>query len=143
MRADPLVALATPPGRSALALIRVSGRGAFAVAARALHPFRPEPPRTVRRVRVVHPTTGELVDDALAACFPAPRTYTGDDLVELTTHGGLLVPAAVVVALVAAGGRAAPPRGGTRRARLRRQMHPPRTEAPPPPIAAGGPAPAP
>src|SRR5260370_28971355 len=48
MLADPIVALATPPGRSALALIRVSGRGAFAVAARAPHPFRPGPPRTLR-----------------------------------------------------------------------------------------------
>src|SRR5260370_6779777 len=118
MLADPIVALATPPGRSALALIRLSGRGAFAAAARALHPFQPEPPRTVRRVRVVHPTTGELVDDALAACFPAPRTYTGDDLVEITTHGGLLVPAAAVVALVAAGGRGPPPPGGARRGAL-------------------------
>src|SRR5439155_915333 len=51
---DPIVALATPPGRSALALIRLSGKGAFEVAARVLHPFRPDPPCAVRRVRVVH-----------------------------------------------------------------------------------------
>src|SRR5439155_359096 len=98
---DPIVALATPPGRSALALIRLSGKGAFEVAARVLHPFRPDPPRAVRRVRVVHPASGEVVDDALVACFPAPRSYTGDDLVELSTHGGLLVPAAALAALVA------------------------------------------
>src|SRR6266566_2630359 len=94
---DPIVALATPPGRSALALIRLSGKGAFDVAARALERFRPDPPRVVRRVRVVHPATGEVVDDALVACFPAPRSYTGDDLVELSTHGGLLVPAADLI----------------------------------------------
>jgi len=115
---DPIVALATPPGRSALALIRVSGRGAFDVAARALHPFHPDPPRTVRRVHVVHPTTGATVDDALAACFPGPRSYTGEDLVELSTHGGLLVPAAAVAALVVAGGRPARPGEFTRRAVL-------------------------
>jgi tRNA modification GTPase len=115
---DPIVALATPPGRSALALIRLSGRGAFDVAARALRPFRPDPPRTVRRVHVVHPTTGALVDDALAACFPGPRSYSGEDLVELATHGGLVVPAAAVVALVAAGARPAAPGEFTRRAVL-------------------------
>jgi len=115
---DPIVALATPPGRSALALIRLSGRGAFDVAARALHPFHPDPPRTVHRVHVVHPTTGATVDDALAACFPGPRSYTGEDLVELSTHGGLLVPAAAVAALVVAGARPARPGEFTRRAVL-------------------------
>ena len=74
MLSDPIVALATPPGRAALAVIRLSGRGAFTVAARALHPFHPDPPRTVRRVHVVHPATGVPLDDALAACFPGPRT---------------------------------------------------------------------
>ncbi len=118
MLSDPIVALATPPGRSAVALIRLSGRGAFDVAARALHPFHPDPPRTVRRVRVVHPATGAPVDDALAACFRGPRSYTGEDLVELSTHGGLLVPAAAVAALVAAGARPARPGEFTRRAVL-------------------------
>ena len=118
MLSDPIVALATPPGRSAIALIRLSGRGAFDVAARALHPFHPDPPRTVRRVRVVHPTTGAAVDDGLAACFRGPRSYTGEDLVELSTHGGLLVPAAAVAALAAAGARPARPGEFTRRAVL-------------------------
>jgi len=115
---DPIVALATPPGRSAVALIRLSGKGAFDIAARVLQPFRPDPPRAVRRVRVVHPATGEAVDHALVACFPAPRSYTGDDLVELSTHGGLLVPAAAVAALLAAGARPAAPGEFTRRAVL-------------------------
>jgi len=69
----------------------------------------PRPARTVRRVHVAHPVTGALVDDALAACFRGPRSYTGEDLVELSTHGGLLVPAAAVAALVAAGARPARP----------------------------------
>ncbi|HYT03648.1 MAG TPA: tRNA uridine-5-carboxymethylaminomethyl(34) synthesis GTPase MnmE, partial [Gemmatimonadales bacterium] len=71
-----------------------------------------------RRVHVVHPATGAPVDDALAACFRGPRSYTGEDLVELSTHGGLLVPAAAVVALVAAGARPARPGEFTRRAVL-------------------------
>jgi tRNA modification GTPase len=137
---DPIVALTTPPGRSAVALIRLSGREAFAVAARALHPFHPDPPRTVRRVQVVHPATGAPVDEALAACFPGPRSYTGEDLVELSTHGGLLVPAAAVAALVAAGARPARPGEFTRRAVLNGKLDLLQAEATADLIDAGSPA---
>jgi tRNA modification GTPase len=137
---DPIVALATPPGRSALALIRLSGRGAFDVAARALRPFRPDPPRTVHRVQVVHPVTGELGDEALTACFPGPRSYTGEDLVEISTHGGLLAPAAVVAALVAAGARPAAPGEFTRRAVLNGKLDLLQAEATGDLIDAGSPA---
>jgi len=137
---DPIVALATPPGRSALALIRLSGRGAFDVAARALHPFQSDPPRTVRRVHVVHPATGAPVDDALVACFRGPRSYTGEDLVELSTHGGLLVPAAAVAALVAAGARLARPGEFTRRAVLNGKLDLLQAEATADLIDAGSPA---
>jgi tRNA modification GTPase len=137
---DPIVALATPPGRSALALIRLSGRGAFDVAARALRPFRPDPPRTVHRVQAVHPVTGELGDEALAACFPGPRSYTGEDLVEISTHGGLLAPAAVVAAVVAAGARAAAPGEFTRRAVLNGKLDLLQAEATGDLIDAGSPA---
>jgi tRNA modification GTPase len=137
---DPIVALATPPGRSALALIRLSGHGAFDVAARALRAFRPEPPRAVHRVQVVHPGTGEVGDDALAACFPGPRSYTGEDLVEISTHGGLLVPAAVVAALAAAGARPAAPGEFTRRAVLNGKLDMLQAEATGDLIDAGSPA---
>jgi tRNA modification GTPase len=137
---DPIVALATPPGRSALALIRLSGRGAFDVAARALNPFHPDPPRTVRRVHVVHPATGAVVDDALAAGFRGPRSYTGEDLVELSTHGGLLVPAAAVAALVAAGARPAVAGEFTHRALLNGKLDLLQAEATADLIDAGSPA---
>ena len=140
MLTDPIVALATPPGRSAIAVIRLSGRGAFAVAAKVLRPFRPEPRRLVRRVRVVHPTTDEIIDDALAACFPAPRSYTGEDLVELSTHGGLLVPASAVAALVAAGARLAAPGEFSRRAVLNGKLDLLQAEATADLIDAGSPA---
>ena len=140
MLSDPIVALATPPGRSAVALIRLSGHGAFDVAAGALRPFHPDPPRTVRRVQVVHPATGAPVDDALAACFRAARSYTGEDLVELSTHGGLLVPAAAVAALVAAGARPARPGEFTRRAVLNGKLDLLQAEATSDLIDAGSPA---
>lgn len=116
MLTDPIVALATPPGRSAIALIRLSGRGAFTLAARCLSPFRPDPARAVTRATLHHPTTREPIDDVLAACFPEPHSYTGEDLVEISTHGGLLVPADALAALVTAGARLAEPGEFTRRA---------------------------
>ena len=116
MLSDAIVALATPPGRSALALIRLSGRGAFDIGARVLHPFHPDRPRVAVRVAVRHPTTGEDLDLGLAICYPGPASYTGEDQIEIATHGGLLVPGEVVAACVAAGARPAEPGEFTRRA---------------------------
>jgi tRNA modification GTPase len=112
---DPIVALATPPGRSALAVIRLSGAGVVAVASRCLRPF-PGAPRTVLRARLVHPANDELIDEPLAVRYAAPRSYTGEDMVEVFVHGGLLVPADGVAAFVAAGARAAGAGEFTRRA---------------------------
>jgi len=116
------VALATPPGRSALALIRLSGAGAFDIARTCLDPFHQDRPRTVFRSRLLNPDSGEPIDDCLVACFPAPHSYTGDDLVEISTHGGLVVPAAALAALAAAGARPAAPGEFTRRAVLNGKM---------------------
>ncbi|HWC74051.1 MAG TPA: hypothetical protein VG454_08945, partial [Gemmatimonadales bacterium] len=140
MLSDPIVALATPPGRSALALIRLSGAGSFAIAARCLDPFHSTPPRTVFRARLVDPESREPIDDVLAACFPAPHSYSGEDLVEISTHGGLAVPAAAVAALVAAGARPAAPGEFTRRAVLNGKMDLLQAEATADLIDAGAPA---
>ena len=140
MLSDPIVALATPPGRSALALLRLSGAGAFDVAARCLRPFFSAPPRTARRARLVHPASGEPLDEVLTACFPGPRSFTGDDLVEVTTHGGLLVPAACVAAFVVAGARPAQPGEFTRRALLNGKLDLLQAEATGDLIDAGSPA---
>ncbi|HEY6785031.1 MAG TPA: tRNA uridine-5-carboxymethylaminomethyl(34) synthesis GTPase MnmE, partial [Gemmatimonadales bacterium] len=121
MLSDPIVALATPPGRSAVALLRLSGRGAFALAEKCLSPWRNDPPRTVFRARLATPA-GVPVDDVLAALFPGPNSYTGEDLVEISTHGGLLAPAEAMAALVAAGARPAEPGEFTRRAVLNGKM---------------------
>jgi len=137
---DPIVALATPPGRSALAVIRLSGSGAFEVAARCLRPFHADRPRVALRGRLVHPASGELVDEVLTACFPAPRSYTGQDLVEISTHGGLLVPAEAVAAFVAAGARLARPGEFTRRAMLTGKLDLLQAEATADLIDAGSPA---
>jgi tRNA modification GTPase len=137
---DPIVALATPPGRSALALIRLSGTGAWDVAARCLQPFHVQPPRTARRARLLHPGTGEALDQVLVACFPGPRSFTGEDVVEISTHGGLLVPAACVAALVEGGARPAQPGEFTRRALLNGKLDLLQAEATGDLIDAGSPA---
>jgi len=76
----------------------------------------------VFRARLLHPDSREPVDDVLAACFPEPHSYTGENVVEISTHGGLVVPAAAVAALVAAGARPAQPGEFTRRAVLNGKM---------------------
>lgn len=92
------------------------------------------------RARLAHPATGEALDDVLAVCFPAPHAYTGDDLVEISTHGGLVTPAAAVAALVAAGARPAQPGEFTRRAVLNGKMDLLQAEATADLIDAGSPA---
>ncbi|HTS88589.1 MAG TPA: tRNA uridine-5-carboxymethylaminomethyl(34) synthesis GTPase MnmE [Gemmatimonadales bacterium] len=114
---DPIVALATPAGRSALAVIRLSGRGAFEVAARVIPTFRAEPPREARLARFTDPK-GELIDRGLYLVFVGPRSETGEDVVEFQCHGGLAVPARLLAAIEAAGARAARPGEFTRRAVL-------------------------
>ena len=74
------------------------------------------------RARLQRPDSHEPVDDCLAVCFPAPHSYSGDDVVEISTHGGLVVPAAALAALTAAGARPAAPGEFTRRAVLNGKM---------------------
>ena len=76
----------------------------------------------------------------LAACFPAPRSYSGEDVVEISTHGGLVVPATAVAAFVAAGARPAEPGEFTRRAVLNGKMDLLQAEATADLIDAGSPA---
>lgn len=116
MLTDVIAALATPPGRSAIALLRVSGRGAHELAARVLRPFSRTPLREARLAEAVDPASGERLDQVLYVSFAAPASFTGEDLVEISTHGGLLVPAEVLGALIRAGARPAAAGEFTRRA---------------------------
>jgi tRNA modification GTPase len=117
MLSDPIVALATPPGRAALAVIRLSGSGAFDVAARVITGFQADPARHAT-LASFHDGEGLPIDRGLYTTFPRPHSYTGEDLVELSCHGGLLVPSRLLAALHAAGARPAAPGEFTRRAVL-------------------------
>ena len=116
MLSDPIVALGTPPGRSALAVIRLSGMGAFEVAARVIPSFRATPPREAR-LALFRDQAGEI-DRGLYLVFPKPRSETGEDVVEFQCHGGHVVPARLLAAIEAAGARPAHPGEFTRRAVL-------------------------
>ena len=119
MLSDPIAALATPPGRSALAVVRVSGCGALQVAGRIVQGEALDrlPARVALLATLVSPD-GTVIDQGLVTIFRAPHSYTGEDLVELSCHGGLLAPAQVLAALVGAGARPAAPGEFTRRAVL-------------------------
>ncbi len=69
MLSDPIAALATPPGRSALAVIRLSGTGAFSLANRIIRGFTPDPPRRANLATFSSPD-GELIDRGIYVAFP-------------------------------------------------------------------------
>jgi tRNA modification GTPase len=117
MLSDPIAALATAPGRAALAVIRVSGTGAFQIAGRVIREFRTQPARRAT-LAVFQDPDGHAIDQGVYTVFPGPHSYTGEDLVELSCHGGLLTPSRVLTALHAAGARPAVRGEFTRRAVL-------------------------
>jgi tRNA modification GTPase len=99
---DTIFALATPPGRSGVAVLRVSGPRALP-ALRALGRRDPPPPRHATLCRLFD-AGGAAIDDALVLYFKAPHSFTGEDVVELHLHGGPAVIAAALQALSAMGG---------------------------------------
>lgn len=111
---DTIVAVGTPTGVGAIAVVRLSGPDAFAIAGRLTD--LPDPVPSHRAVLRTLREGDDVLDRALVLCFVGPRSATGDDVVELHCHGGIVTPRRVVDALVRAGAR--PARAGefTRRA---------------------------
>ncbi len=112
MSADTVFALATPPGRGAIAILRLSGPGTdAALAALGAGDLRP---RFATLRTLTH--GGTMIDQALVLRFPGPKSYTGEDCAELHLHGGRAVVEAASAALIALGLRPAEPGEFTRRA---------------------------
>lgn len=125
MRADTIVAVATAPGSGGIGVVRLSGPGALAVAARLLVPpggmsVTELAPRVL--TRAVLRAADDLRDDVLAAVFPAPHSYTGEDVVEIHAHGSPVILDATVRAACVAGARVADPGEFTHRAFLNGRM---------------------
>ncbi len=102
---DTIAAIATPPGRGGVGIVRVSGPGVPALAA-ALLGALPEPRRPVRRT--FRAADGTPLDDGLALYFAAPRSYTGEHVLELHGHGGPVVMDLLLARVLALGADVAP-----------------------------------
>ena len=118
-----IAAISTPPGKGGIAVIRVSGERAIAVAdgvfrAQSGKPIREIRPRTAVFGDICDPRTGEVIDSGICVAFFAPHSYTGEDTVELSCHGGTLVTTSVLSACFAAGAVQAGPGEFTKRAFL-------------------------
>lgn len=114
---DTIFALATPPGRSGVAVVRLSGPGtASALAALGVSPL--PAPRLATLAALVRPASDEIIDRALVLWFPAPRSFTGEDVAELHVHGSRAVLSALFEALGTLGLRPAEPGEFARRAFL-------------------------
>ena len=120
---DTIVGIATPPGTGAVGMIRVSGRGAITITSRLIRlrggkRLESCSPRSLNLASIVDSATGAEMDTALVATMPAPSSYTGDDVVEISCHGNPVLLGGVVRQLVACGARLAEPGEFTRRAYL-------------------------
>jgi tRNA modification GTPase len=124
---DTIVAIATPPGRGGIGVVRLSGAAAHAIAQRLTTHETPFVPRhaTLTTVRLREDAdTGVVsafrrtvaVDDAIVTFFAAPASYTGDDVVEISAHGSPVVLRAIVTAAMDEGARLAEPGEFTLRA---------------------------
>ncbi len=125
---DTIAAISTPHGKGGVAMLRVSGADAVAVASRV---FRPVGGKALADIPARHAAYGTIlapdesadgtpreVDDGIATVYRAPASFTGEDTVEICCHGGILLTQTVLTALLAAGARQATAGEFTRRAHL-------------------------
>ena len=119
MRQGVIAAVSTPPGKGGVAIIRTSGDGALAIADEIFFPRSGRPlssyePR--RQIYVYIKDSGEVVDDGLATYFPKSSSYTGEETVEFSIHGGVMVTRRVLELLFSRGAIPAEAGEFTRRA---------------------------
>ncbi len=120
---DTIAAVSSPYGKGGVALLRVSGEEAVAIAERV---FFPKSKRKLSEIEHSRAVYGDIfapdgagkqkIDDGIAVIYRAPHSFTGEDTVEITCHGGILVTREVLAALLAAGARPAEAGEFTRRA---------------------------
>ncbi|GIV18189.1 MAG: tRNA modification GTPase MnmE [Armatimonadota bacterium] len=120
---DTISAIATPPGEGGIGIVRISGARAFEIARKVFTPL----PAQVQSHRIyvgtlLDPDTGEHIDRALLLAFRAPRSYTGEDVVEFSCHGGMVLLRRVLRLTLQQGARLAQPGEFTLRAFLNGQL---------------------
>ena len=121
---DTIAAISTPAGEGAIALVRVSGSNAIGIADKIFR-GKEQPSQFeshVQHLDGIFSAEGQLIDQVMLSVHRAPASYTGEDLVEISCHGGILVTAKVLEACLRAGARAARPGEFTERAFLNGKM---------------------
>jgi tRNA modification GTPase len=118
---DTIAAIATPPGEGGIAVIRLSGPQSIAIASEIFHPKKGTLPDAASHT--VHYGTAQdadsrVLDQVLATVFRSPNSYTGQDIVELSAHGGIVVTRKILDSLIQKGARHAEPGEFTKRAFL-------------------------
>ncbi|MEQ1908444.1 MAG: tRNA uridine-5-carboxymethylaminomethyl(34) synthesis GTPase MnmE [Vicinamibacterales bacterium] len=103
---DTIVAIATPPGRGAIGIVRLSGPEATSIAVALTARAKPFEPRHATFASV---SAGDVRDNVVVTWFPKPASYTGDDVVEIGAHGSAVVLEAIVSSALTAGARLAAP----------------------------------
>ena len=100
---DTICSISTPQGIGALALLRVSGKEAFEIVSKLfkvkdLNDFTSQPPHFVKRFDIYE--NDALIDQAMVVKFAAPKTYTGEDVVEITCHGSHYIQQKIIELLL-------------------------------------------
>lgn len=125
---DTIAAVSTPPGEGAVALIRLSGPESQSILGQIFEPAAKAPlPRLATYGRIVE--DGATVDQVLVTVFHAPSSYTGENMVEIGCHGGILLAAHILELVLRQGARAADPGEFTQRAFLNGKLDLTRAEA--------------
>jgi tRNA modification GTPase len=119
IHSDVIAAIATPPGRGGIGVVRVSGRNLQSLALKVAGCV-PEP-RHASLTRF-HDENGRVIDQGIALYFPAPQSYTGEEILELQGHGGPAVMNLLLASCLSAGARLAQPGEFTLRAFLNNKL---------------------
>lgn len=121
-KTDTICALATPPGTGAIAVIRISGREAFNICDRIFIPGSKKFQFNTVSSHTVHfgliKSGDKIIDEVLLSIFKVPRSYTGDDVVEISCHGSVYIQQKIIELIVEQGARLAQPGEFTLRAFL-------------------------
>ena len=118
---ETIVAIASPPGMGAVSVIRLSGSRAFEIATSVMKGKHLPEPRRVG-LRSVYDHAGRVIDEGLLITFEGPGSYTGENVVEFTGHGGIMVTRRVLERFVEVGATPAEPGEFTQRAFMNGRM---------------------
>lgn len=119
MTEETIVAIATPPGRGGIGVVRLSGDYATEIAHALIRlPNNPIKTQHATRGEFVDPASGKILDEVVVTCFRKPRSYTGEDVVEISCHGSPVILQYLVKCCLDRGARAAEPGEFTMRAFL-------------------------